>query len=140
MNFRRLALAALAAWVVFCAMGPIVKVVLFDSLYAEHAAVMRPSGEANPLFALAPALLGFFVFAYAYAKGYEGGSGLQEGLRFGVIVGLLIACFAIVPVWLIFPVSATLAAAWIVDAIVEFAIYGALVGTVYKPVTRSVNP
>ena len=32
-----------------------------------------------------------FVAAYIYAKGYEGGAGLQEGARFGALFGLFIA-------------------------------------------------
>jgi hypothetical protein len=30
-----------------------------------------------------------FIMAYMYPKGYEGGSPLGEGLKFGVIIGLL---------------------------------------------------
>ena len=55
---------------------------------------LRPPAEMNLAFGLAASLLGFFVFAYAYAKGYEGGAGAVEGLRFGVVVGLLLACFS----------------------------------------------
>lgn len=133
MNFGRVAAAALAAWVVYLGVGPLVNNVLLADLYAQHARVFRPQAEMNVAFGLAAALAGFFVFAYAYAKGYEGGAGVVEGLRFGVVVGLLLAAFSVAWNYVVLPVSGALAAAWIVDVIVEMAIYGAVVGLVYKP-------
>ncbi len=133
MNFGRVAAAAIAAWVVYLGVGPLVNNVLLADLYAQHARVFRPQAEMNVALGLAAALAGFFVFAYAYAKGYEGGAGVVEGLRFGVVVGLLLAAFSVAWNYVVLPVSGALAAAWIVDAIVEMAIYGAGVGLVYKP-------
>jgi len=132
-NFGRVAAAALAAWVVYLGVGPLVNNVLLADLYAQHARVFRPQAEMNVAFGPAAALAGFFVFAYAYAKGYEGGAGVVEGLRFGVVVGLLLAAFSVAWNYVVLPVSGALAAAWIVDVIVEMAIYGAVVGLVYKP-------
>jgi hypothetical protein len=31
-----------------------------------------------------------FAATYIYAKGYEGGSGVEEGLRFGAVVGVFV--------------------------------------------------
>jgi len=132
-NFGRVAAAALAAWVVYLGVGPLVNNVLLADLYAQHARVFRPQAEMNVALGLAAALAGFFVFAYAYAKGYEGGAGVVEGLRFGVVVGLLLAAFSVAWNYVVLPVSGALAAAWIVDVIVEMAIYGAVVGLVYRP-------
>lgn len=133
MNFGRVAAAALAAWVVYLGVSPLVNNVLLADLYAQHARVFRPQAEMNVALGLAAALAGFFVFAYAYAKGYEGGAGVVEGLRFGVVVGLLLAAFSVAWNYVVLPVSGALAAAWIVDVIVEMAIYGAVVGLVYRP-------
>jgi len=132
-NFGRVAAAAIAAWVVYLGVSPLVNNVLLADLYAQHARVFRPQAEMNVALGLAAALAGFFVFAYAYAKGYEGGAGVVEGLRFGVVVGLLLAAFSVAWNYVVLPVSGALAAAWIVDVIVEMAIYGAVVGLVYRP-------
>jgi hypothetical protein len=132
-NFGRVAAAALAAWVVYLGVSPLVNNVLLADLYAQHARVFRPQAEMNVAFGLSAALAGFFVFAYAYAKGYEGGAGVVEGLRYGVVVGLLLAAFSVAWNYVVLPVSGALAAAWIVDVIVEMALYGAVVGLVYKP-------
>ncbi|MFO7693932.1 MAG: hypothetical protein R6V57_12660 [Vicinamibacterales bacterium] len=133
MNFGRVAAAAIVAWVVYLGLSPLVNNVLLADLYAQHARVFRPQAEMNVAFGLASALAGFFVFAYAYAKGYEGSAGVVEGLRYGVVVGLLLAAFSVAWNYVVLPVSGALAAAWIVDVIVEMAIYGAVVGLVYQP-------
>jgi hypothetical protein len=132
-NFGRVAAAALVAWIIYLGLSPLVNNVLLAELYARHAGVFRPQAEMNVAAGLAATLLGFFVFAYAYAKGYEGGPGAVEGLRFGVLVGLLLATFSVAWNYVVLPVSGALAAAWTVDVIVEMAIYGTAVGLIYKP-------
>ena len=133
MNFGRVAAAALVGWVVYLGLSPLVNNVLMADLYAQHARVFRSPDDMRMTFGLGATLLGFFVFAYAYAKGYEGGAGAGEGLRYGVLVGLLLATFSVAWNYVVLPVSGALAAAWIVDVIAEMAIYGAVVGLVYKP-------
>ena len=137
MNFSRLAVAASAAWVAFIIIGYVVHGVLLTDLYARQASALRPGGNAHPMYGFGAALVGFFVFAYSYAKGYEGGQGTQEGMRFGVLVALMLICFAAVWVYVVFPISGGLAAVLAVDYVVEFAVYGMIVGAIYKPVERS---
>jgi len=138
MNLVRVALAAIATWVVYLGISFVVHTILLADIYQQHRAVMRPEEQANAILPVGFvfALVGFFAFAYAYAKGYEGGNGLQEGLRFGVIVGILLCCFAIIWEYMVWPMSGTLLIAWMLENIVEFAIYGMIVGLIYKPSTR----
>lgn len=135
MNFARVAAAAVAAWVAYLPIGYIVNEILLSDLYAANAAAMRAPEEMNLPLGFAASLLGFFVFAYTYAKGYEGGSGVQEGVRFGVLVGFLLICFGTVWTYVTAPITSSLLFAWIVDVIVEFSIYGAIVGAIYRPVS-----
>jgi hypothetical protein len=53
-----------------------------------------------------------------------------------VLVGLLLCCFGTIWDYMVWPMSPRLAAAWMVDYIIEFAAYGALVGAIYRPVSR----
>jgi hypothetical protein len=135
MNFPRVGLAAVAAWVLYLFLGFLVHGVLLKDTYMQYVGVMRPEAQANAIlpFCFGAALVGFFAFAYAYAKGYEGGQGRQEGLRFGVLVGILLCAFGSVWEYMMWPVRVGLLAAWVVDLIVEFAIYGMVVGLIYKP-------
>lgn len=133
MNFPRLALAAAVAWIASWVVGSVVNDVLLADLYAEHAAVLRPEHEANQALGYAVSLLGFFAFSYAYAKGYESGSGVWEGLRYGVLIALMLVSFSVVWSYVLFRISGQLAFAWVIDTIVEFGIYGVVVGAVYRP-------
>jgi hypothetical protein len=136
MNFARVAAAAVVAWFAYLVLSPLANNVLLADLYARHASVFRPPDQMNLELGFAASLAGFFVFAYAYAKGYEGGAGAMEGLRFGVVVGLLLSAFAITWNYVVLPLSGALAIAWIVDTIAEMAIYGVVVGLVYRRVPR----
>ena len=138
MNLPRVAIAAVVTWVVYLGVSFVVHTILLVDIYAQHRAVMRPEEQAGAILPVGFvfALVGFFAFAYAYAKGYEGGGGLQEGLRFGVIVGILICCFSIIWEYMIWPMSSALLIAWMLDYIIEFALYGMIVGVIYKPTAR----
>ena len=139
MNLGRVAIAAIVSCVLYLGISLLVHAVLLTDLYLQYAHVMRPEADRQQILpaGFVLALVGFFAFAYAYAKGYEGGSGTQEGLRFGVLVGILICCFATIWEYLVFPIGRRLLLAWCIDHIVEFAIYGMVVGAVYKPRPRA---
>ena len=134
MNFARVAASAVVTWIVHLGLTTLVWSTLLPDAAGQNASLLRPPAEMNLTLGFAVSLLGFFVFAYAYAKGYEGGPGAVEGLRFGVIVGLLLACFSAVWSYVMMPISWTFTAAMVVDAIVEMAIYGVVVGLVYRPI------
>lgn len=135
MNFPRVALAAIAAWVLYLGVSFVVHGVLLKDTYMQYVGVMRPEAQANAILPIGFcfALVGFFAFAYAYARGYEGGNGVQEGLRFGVLVGILLCAFGSIWDYMMWPISAGLLTAWLVDFIVEFAMYGMVVGLIYRP-------
>jgi hypothetical protein len=132
-NYPRLALAAVVAWIVSVGLAVLVHGVLLADLYTAHAPLFRAGSDMSLGLGFGAQLFGFFVFAYMYAKGYEGTNGLQEGLRFGVLVGLLLIAFSVAPSYVLLPVSGRLGVAWAVDAVVEMAIYGIIVGLIYRP-------
>lgn len=132
MNYPRVALAALVAWVVSVAVGYFVDGFMLADLYAANGALFRPLAEVNVVIGFGAQLLGFFAFAYMYAKGYEGTSGLQEGLRFGVLVGLLLVGFGSAWNYAVLRVSDALGLAWVIAGLVRMSLYGIIVGLVYR--------
>lgn len=137
MHYGRVVAAAVVAWLAYMVVSPLANNLLLADLYARHAALFRPQAEMNLVAGFAASGFGFLVFAYTFAKGYEGGVGAVEGLRFGVLVGLLLSCFAVIWNYVTLPLSGTLAVAWVVDTIVEMGLYGAVVGFVYRPVGQA---
>jgi len=81
MNLARVAAAAVIAWIVSIGIGFLVNGLILADLARANAAAMRPEADlmANLPIGFAFLLLGFFAFAYAYARGYEGGNGIMEG-------------------------------------------------------------
>ena len=135
MNWSRIAIAAVAAWIVSMLLGYLVNDVLFAALYADNTAVYLPRTQIQGAlpYGFGAMLVGFLAFAYAYAKGYEGGNGVSEGARYGLLVGIMLVCFATVWSWVLTPLTGKMALAIAVDYAVEFLIYGAIVGLIYKP-------
>jgi hypothetical protein len=134
MNFARIAAAAVVAWVVAGIIGYLVNGILLADMFAQQP-IYRAEADMNARLPVGFlfSLVGFFAFAYAYAKGYEGSNGVLEGLRFGVLIAVMINCFSIVWNYVTTPISVSMVAAFMVDYIVEWSIYGAIVGAIYKP-------
>lgn len=138
MNFPRIAVAALAAWFAAMVVGYLANDFLLADFVAANQSAMRPEADVNTRlpYGFAFLLVGYFAFAYVYAKGYEAGSGVMEGIRFGVLIAILVSCFGLIWQWVVFPITGTMAAVLIIDAVFEYALYGAIVGAIYKPVRR----
>ncbi len=88
MDGRKLFAGALAAFVVAFPLSVVWHVLLMSDFYdAAAAGAMRDP----PIFW--SIILGYVVvaviMAYMYPKGYEGGSPVTEGLKFGAVIGLL---------------------------------------------------
>src|SRR5690348_3033035 len=99
MNYPRIALAGFAAWIVSIGLGYVINDIWLMRLYQANAWAFRRAGDINELvpFGLGAQFLGSMAFAFAYAKGYEGeGSAIGEGIRFGLIMAVLIDGFAVV--------------------------------------------
>ena len=141
MNFARIAAAAVVAWIAWLAIGFFVNTILLVDLAQANAAAMRPEADLNARLPIGfgVGLLGFFAFAYAYAKGYEGTSGVMEGMRFGVLAALIVIGFGVIWQYVVFPISGTMAVVAMIDTLVELAIYGAIVGAIYKPVASTAS-
>jgi hypothetical protein len=135
MNFPRIAAAAVVAWIASIGIGVFVNEVLLADLALANAAALRPEAElaARLPLGLGFLLLGFFAFAYVYAKGYEGGHGVMEGARFGVLIAFLVIGFGAIWQYVLYPISGSFAVAIVIDTVVEMVIYGAIVGAIYRP-------
>ena len=136
MNYGRLASAAIAAWIVDSVYGFVVYGTVLTSEFGRYPGVYRPNDVAPHyiLYIFAGTLFAMFVASYVYAKGYEGGSGVQEGMRFGVLIGLLILGYSAVVNYAILNIGRRLAGSMAIAALVEWTIAGIVIGAIYRPV------
>ena len=134
MNYGRLAAAAIAAFVVDSAYGFVVYGNALAGQFGRYPSVYRPADDTSHLPVL---FAGIFIAAcaaaYIYAKGYEGGSGVSEGLRFGAALGVFAVGYSALVSWAVLNIGRTLAICMSAAAFVEWLIVGAVIGVVYKP-------
>jgi hypothetical protein len=127
---KKLITAGISSFIVMFSLSGLWYMVLAANYYSEQYAVIE---RAAPLFAwivLAYLVLSFLL-AYIYPFGFKGNSPMKEGLRFGFIMGLVIALpmgFIYYAVYT-FPLSGTLID--IIYQVVEKTIGGGVIGFVY---------
>jgi hypothetical protein len=140
MNYTRVGLAALAVWATYLALGFLIHGVLLADIWTDlrRDGVMRSAAMADvyaPVW-YALALPGSLVFTYTYAKGYEGGPGMQEGLRFGVLVGVIVVALGLSWTYVTFPVPPEFLLWMSVAMVMQFTALGIVAGLVYRKRAR----
>jgi len=128
-------MAAVAAWIVSIGLGYLINNVWLLRLYQANAWAFRRTEDITPLlpFGFGLQLLAFFAFAYAYAKGYDGtGSRIGEGMRYGLVIAIMIDGFAIVWNYVTEPIALRLGILQLIEHVGEFGVYGAIVGVIYN--------
>jgi hypothetical protein len=135
MNYGRLVAAAVAATVVDAVYGFLVYGTLLADAFGRYPGVYR-SNEAGaaylPLMFLG-ILLAMLAVAYIYAKGYEGGPGVVEGLRFGVVIGVFVIGYVAGVNYAILNIGRRLALQMAAAGFIEWVAACAVIGAVYKP-------
>jgi len=138
MSYVRLVLAALAATIMDAVYGLIVWGKVLPSEFGRYPAIYRPAGDTSG-FALM--FLGIFAAmccaAWVYAKGYEGGSPLVEGLKFGVAIGLLMGAYISAANYGTMAIGKKLALTYLIGGFGEWLVAGIAIGLVYRPATRA---
>ena len=141
MDVKRLALAAVVAWVADAVYAMVVWMGLLGPEMARHVGVFRSEAEMNGFLPLmfGGGLLAMFVLAYIYSKGYEGRSGVQEGLRFGLLLGVFMTAFVSIPIYGSFNIDARLGMMASVVSFVEMLVVGTAIGVAYRPAAARVG-
>ena len=89
MNVKKWFLAGLVGFVVMFILSGLWYMLIMDAFYREQVgALMRE--QYNFIFIALGYLVMAFLMSYIYPIGYKGGSPAKEGLRFGVLIGLLV--------------------------------------------------
>ena len=134
MNWGRLALTAVVAFVVDMAYGFVVYGNLLAGQFALVDDVFRGPTETAYLPYLALGILiAMFPAVYIYAKGYEGRSGVDEGLRFGAVMGTFVVGYSVIVNYAILNIGRRITLSMAVAALIEWLIVGVTIGLVYKP-------
>ena len=135
MSYGRLVLAAVIATVVDGIYGFVVYGNIISGEFAKYPAIYRSSESQTAYLPLmfVGLLFAMLVATYLYAKGYEGGNGMQEGMRFGVLIGLLVVGYVAGVNYAIMNIGKRMAAYYALAGLVEWTVVGIAIGCVYRP-------
>ena len=139
MNHGRMVLAGLAGTVAYFVCGGVISGQLFAKEYKQYECVYRSREAIMTYFpmGIAATLIAIIILAAVYAKGYEGGSGALEGLRFGALIGIFIVFAVIADEYVTLNIGARLAAFMAVGRFVGWLVTALAIGLVYKPASPS---
>jgi hypothetical protein len=136
MNYGRSAIAAVAATVVYYAYGFVVEGLLIRKDFSPYTAVYRSADTVMgymPL-GLACTLIATFVITTLFANSYGGGTaGFGEVVRFGLLVGIFVACTFVGPNYVTLNIGRKLALELAASAIFQWMLVCLVIAFIYKP-------
>jgi hypothetical protein len=140
MNYPRIVVAALVAWVAYFVVGGLVSGKLTAEYYRPYTAVYGSQETIMSRFPIGilGMLVAMLVLALMYAKGYEGGSGWREGFRFGLLVGLFVVGAVVGDEYVTLNIGGKLALIMAAGRFLVWILVGVTMGLVYKP--RAARP
>lgn len=126
----------IVVFIVMQALGYVIHEVMMGDTYEKLASIFRPEAEMMDMMwmMMVSGAVTLFMFCYIFTRGYEG-KGIMEGVRYGALIGFLMAGPMAIDPHVIYPVPADVASIWLVTGIVSLMIAGAVFAAIYKPDT-----
>ena len=117
-------------------LGYVIHEVMMGDTYERLAGIFRPEAEMNDMMwmMMVSGTVTIFMFCYIFTRGYEG-KGIMEGVRFGALIGFLMAGPIAIDPHVIYPVPAEVASIWLISGIATLMVAGAVFAAIYKPDT-----
>jgi hypothetical protein len=137
MNYLRIGVAAVAAFVAYMGAGTLMFVSMpsLKREFLKYPAVYRShEGQMSHLpIAMAAILLSILVLTVLYARLYRSGAGLAEGAAFGALVGLFTVGAFVVHNYANLNIGLRLTTMSALAYFVEWCVVGIVIGLIYKP-------
>ena len=130
MNGKKLILATVLGFVVMFLISGLWYLIIMKGYYNEQfSEVFRQ--ESKMIWIAIGYLVGAFLLALIYPIGYKGGEPVNEGLRFGVLMGLIISLPMGLVLYGVYTVPLAPTFVNIIYQVVEKGIGGLFIGLVY---------
>jgi len=132
-NYGRIALAAIGAFVAYFVLGGLMFMVLpmLKTQYAKYPAVYRSQEGIKSVMPAGMAAM--FVGMVELAVLYHSGSGVSQGARFGALIGVFAICAFVVHNWVNLNIGLTLTVQQAVAYFIEWVAVGIVIGLIYQP-------
>ena len=131
MNIKKFVIASIVVFIVFEILNFIIHGPLLGSIYVETKSVWRPDMMDKMWIIHITNFIFSFLFVYIFTKGYEN-KGIVEGLRFGLIIGLLMNVVGMFNQYAVYPLPFSLAIQWFIYGIIQYVICGAVAASIYR--------
>ena len=137
MNVTRIALASVAAFLAYFAVGGLTFALLpwlknefrkYPNVYRSQEGIKRTMP-----FGMAFMFLAIVVLAVLYSMLYQGGSGVTEGARFGVLIGVFAIGSFVVHNYVNLQIGIKLTVQQGIAYFMEWVIVGLVIGLIYRP-------
>lgn len=141
MNYSRLLLGALGSTVAYFAYGFLLFWLAPGLIKEAHRypAVFRPVDKMKAVMPIGmiATFLAILVMAILFAMIHPGGSGIADGARFGVLVGLFVICGFVLHNYVNLNIGPKLALEQALAYFLQWIIVGIVIALIYKPVAKS---
>ncbi len=132
MNIKRFIIAAIAVFIAIVVLNYVVHSVILMATYESLKEIWRPDMMEKMWIMWITDLVFAFLFTYIFTIGYEG-KGWLEGLRYGILIGLIVPVIGAFNQYAVYPLPFTLAIQWAVYGFIKAIILGIIASLIYKP-------
>jgi len=132
MNIKRFFLAVLAVLATIVATNIIIHSFILMDTYTSLKQLWRPDMMDLMWIMYITDIILAFLFVYIFTKGYEN-KGILEGVRYGLLMGLLLDGIGTLGQYMVYPIPVSLAVQWFVYGMIRFVILGIIVALIYRP-------
>lgn len=136
MNTKRRVLAILGAFIAIVAVDFMTHEVLLSDFYNAHPTWWLPAPvmQARMPFMFASQMVLAILLTLIYAKGYEPKKkeGIGQGVRFGVLMGVLLNLPKQLMLYFVYPYPVSVLIVWGLGGLLETVLAGAAIGAIYK--------
>ena len=136
MNQKKCWLSVIAVVGVLFVTDFVIHGILLKGAYEATASLWRPMEVMHSMMwtMWVIYIVNGMVLPYIYSKGFEAGkSPVGQGLRFGLVIGLLMATGMSLGTYFMIAIPVSLAVSWFVGGMVQYALVGLALGAIYKP-------
>ena len=135
MNWKKFFIAFIAAFIFLFLFGFLWYGTLMQGAHHEVPTLLRPETDFKSHFAWL--VLGHLVMAFFFTilcARFVPAGGARTGATLGLLVGLVYAGPHLIS-FAVQPLTLKILCGWLVGAVIQFTIAGAIVGAIYKPAT-----
>jgi hypothetical protein len=135
LNYSRIVVASVAGLFVYYIYGFVVEGLLIRDHFKPYASLYRSAETVMGYMpiGMVTTFIAVLIASFVYAKGYEGGHGAAEGGRFGLLIGLFVACVFVGANYVTLNIGRRLAIELAVSNLLQWMATFVVVGIIYRP-------